>query len=130
MPVSVLAGATVHFAKGFEKRTRHKGSNGGNSSGRGFGTPSPSSPLRPSASEDLLIPGESREAMKMAKSFRGKVVPCTKCNGTGKRVCKFCQGSTRMVGFLGNRVPCVPCEATGVLDYPCATCKGDGFLMP
>lgn len=108
---TLIAGTTLHLAKG-------------------FGTPpsksSPNSPSDPSSSLDR----ELRSKRRSEKATGGRVVPCKKCGGTGKKICQFCEGTTLMVGFLGNRVPCVPCEGTGTLGMKCKECGGDGYTVP
>lgn len=132
-PFTFLMGITVHLAKGFGKpatpgeSTPKKFNSGKRSASK---RKSSSSPPQWAADDNMIVTGSAQNHFKAAQRLRGKVLPCTECNGTGKRICKFCQGTTKMVGFLGNRVPCVPCEATGILNYPCAACKGDGFLVP
>lgn len=66
---------------------------------------------------------------KRRKAKSGKIIPCVDCAGSGERVCQFCEGTKRMLGFLGERVPCVPCEASGSLGLKCKNCKGDGFFI-
>lgn len=128
-----LVGITVHLAKGFGKPFPQNGSSRRSTSGKRSASKRKSSSMPTSEwdlEDELMSEKGVQNPFKAAQRQKGKVIPCTECNGTGKRTCKFCQGTTKMVGFLGNRVPCVPCEATGILDYPCAACKGDGFLMP
>lgn len=112
LPVfTLLAGTTLHLAKG-------------------FGTPPSKS--SPNSSPDLppSLERELRSKRRSRKAIRGRVVPCKKCGGSGKKICQFCEGTTFMAGFLGNRVPCVPCEGTGTLGIKCKECGGDGYTIP
>lgn len=131
-PLTFIAGITVHLAKGFGKSAQPNEAPRRSATGkRSASKKKSSSPASEwNLGNEIMAEKGVQNPFKAAQRLRGKVIPCTECNGTGKRTCKFCQGTTKMVGFLGNRVPCVPCEATGILNYPCAACKGDGFLMP
>lgn len=108
---TLLAGTTLHLAKG-------------------FGTPPSKSSPNSSSDPSSSLERELRSKRRSRKAIRGRVVPCKKCGGSGKKICQFCDGTTLMVGFLGNRVPCVPCEGTGTLGIKCKECGGDGFTIP